>query len=56
LFPGEARQVERDHEMLTALIQAAEREQVLELAAVCRLRTLNCFVKALNDLVALKRQ
>ena len=39
--------------MDTALVQAAEREQVLKLTAVRRLRALALFVEWLEDLVAL---
>ena len=53
LVAREPRQVEHDHEMDTALVQAAEREQLLKLAAVRRLRALAFFVEALEDLVAL---
>ena len=51
--PREARQVEHNHAMHTALVQATEREQVLKLAAVRRLRALTFLVEAFQDLVAL---
>ena len=53
LVAREARQVEHDHEMDAALVQAAEREQLLKLAAVRRLRALAFLVEAFEDLVAL---
>jgi hypothetical protein len=34
LVPREARKVEHDHEVHAALVQSAEREQVLKLAAI----------------------
>jgi hypothetical protein len=53
LVPRESRQVEHDNEMHAALVQAAEREQVLKLAAVRRLRAFTFLVKPSEDLVAL---
>ena len=53
LVAREARQVEHDHEVHAALVQAAEREQLLKLAAVGRLRALAFLVEAFEDLVAL---
>ncbi len=53
LVACESRQVEHDDEVHAALVQAAEREQLLKLAAVGRLRTLAFLVKAFEDLVAL---
>ena len=49
LVPREARQVEHDHEVHAALVHAAEREQVLELAAVRGLRALAFLVEPLED-------
>ena len=53
LVPREARQVEHDHEMHSALVQPAVRQQVLKLAAIRGLRALAFLVKAFEDLVAL---
>jgi hypothetical protein len=56
LVPREARQVEHDHEMDAALIQPAEREQVLKLAAVGGLGALAFHVEAFEDFIAWGRQ
>ena len=53
LIAREARQVEHNYEMDTALVQATVREQALELAAVGRLGALAFFMEAFDDLVAL---
>ena len=53
LVPREARQVEHDHEMHAALVQPAEREQVLKLAAIRGLGALAFLVEPFEDLVAL---
>src|SRR5262245_38486934 len=50
---GEACQVEHNHEMYAAFVQPAVREQVLELAAIRRLRALAFFVKTFEDFVPL---
>jgi hypothetical protein len=49
----EPRQVEHDHEVHAALVLAAERPQILELAAVGRLGAFPFFVEALDHYVAL---
>ena len=53
LVAREARQVEHDHEMHAALVQPAEREQVLKLAAIRGLGALAFLVEAFEDFVAL---
>ena len=53
LVPREARQVEHDHEVNTALVQPAEPEQVLKLTAIRRLGALAFLVEAFEDFVAL---
>jgi hypothetical protein len=53
LVAGEARQVEHDHEVHAALVQPTEREQVLELAAICGLGALAFLVEAFEDFVSL---
>jgi hypothetical protein len=53
LVPCEARQVEHDHELDAALIQPAEREQVLKLAAVGRFGAFAFLVEAFEDFVSL---
>jgi hypothetical protein len=53
LVACEVGQVENDHEMDTTLVQTAEREQLLELAAVCGLGTFAFLVKAFENVIVL---
>ena len=53
LVACEAGQVEHDHEVHAALVQSAECQQVLELAAIGGLGALAFLVEAFDDLVAL---
>jgi len=53
LVAREARQVEHDHEVHAALVQPAEREEILKLAAVGGLGAFAFLVEAFENLVAL---
>jgi hypothetical protein len=53
LVPGEASQVEHDDKVRAALVQAAEGEQLLKLAAIRGLGALAFPVKAFEDLTVL---
>jgi len=54
LVAREACQVEHDDEVHAALVQAAERQQLLKLAAIRGLRALAFLVEAFENVVALK--
>jgi hypothetical protein len=56
LVAREARQVEHDHEVHAALVQPAEREQGLKLAAIGGVGALAFFVEAFENLVTWRRQ
>jgi hypothetical protein len=53
LVARKARQVEHDHEVNAALVQAAEGEPILKLTAVGGLGALAFLVESFEDLVAL---